>query len=92
MFYFREGDNSVLSTIIFILRISYSYELIVVCQWSTKYERSVVGWHWIGLAREVAKEAELFSAFQGSKEYFAGSIFIIFIPFSSRYFDSVIPL
>ena len=44
----------------------------MVFQGSAKHEGPVAGWHLIGLAREVQKEAKLvFSALQGSKEYFA---------------------
>ena len=44
----------------------------MVFQGSAKHEGLVAGWHLIGLASEVQKEAELvFSALQGSKEYFA---------------------
>ena len=44
----------------------------MVFQGSAKHEGPVADWHLIGLAREVQKEAELvFSALQGSKEYFA---------------------
>ena len=44
----------------------------MVFQHSAKHEGPVSGWHLIGLASEVQKEAELvFSALQGSKEYFA---------------------
>ena len=43
----------------------------MVFQGSAKHEGPVAGWYFIGLAREVQKEEELFSALQGSKEYFA---------------------
>ena len=44
----------------------------MVFQGSAKHEGPVADWHLIGLAREVQKEAKLvFSALQGSKEYFA---------------------
>ena len=44
----------------------------VVFQGSAKHEVPVAGWYLIGLATGVQKEAErVFSALQGSKEYFA---------------------
>ena len=43
----------------------------MVLQCSAKHKEPVAGWHWIGLAREVKKEAKLlFPALQRSKEYF----------------------
>ena len=58
---------------LFLLKL-LSYELIrKVWYFSTmsSMEGPVAGKHLIGLSREVQKEAELFSALQRSKEYFA---------------------
>ena len=66
------NSYTVMISTLFLLKL-LSYELIrKVWYFSTlsSMEGPVAGKHLIGLARKVHKEAELFSALQGSKRYF----------------------